>query len=381
MPTTNNSSPHFRLASIEDLTAIHQLEITSFASDRLSKRRLKHWIQASNGILMVAENCQHLLGYALVLLHRGTRLARLYSIAVAPTAQGKGIARRLIEHLENEAANQDRFYMRLEVANDNTAAIKLYESLGYRLFGIHRDYYEDHRDALRMQKRIRYVPENLKSHAVPWYQQTTEFTCGPSAAMMAMAAQDKQFDLTQINELDIWREATTIFMTSGHGGCHPIGLALSAYRRGFDTQVFLNTTDTPFIDSVRNQDKKDILAVVHKHFVEQANQSNIAIHYRDVSQVDIEECLNAGSIALMLISTFRMDGRKAPHWVAITAMDDSCFYVHDPDPTDGEQSAFDCQYLPIAHTDFEKMSLFGSSRLRAAVIIGKQRSTKSHGVN
>lgn len=371
MSQSTPSPLHYRTARLDDLAAIHQLETSSFATDRLSKRRIKHWIQAPNGILMIAEEGTELLGYALVLLHRGTRLARLYSVAVSSAAQGRGIGRELIHQLENAANEQGRLYMRLEVANDNVAAIKLYESMGYRTFGIHRDYYEDHRDALRMQKRIRYAPENLTSHAVPWYQQTTEFTCGPSSAMMAMAALDKNFDLSQTTELDIWREATTIFMTSGHGGCHPIGLALSAQQRGFHSEVFINTADTLFIDSVRSQEKKHVLDVVHGHFVAQAEATHIPIHYRDVTQSDIEACLNAGSIALMLISTYRMDGRKAPHWVAVTAMDDSCFYVHDPDPTDGEQSAFDCQYLPISRSDFEKMSLFGSSRLRAAVVIAK----------
>jgi hypothetical protein len=51
--------------------------------------------------------------------------------------------------------------------------------------------------------------------------------------MMAMKALDPAMELNRTLELRLWREATTIFMTSGHGGCGPYGLALSAYRRGF----------------------------------------------------------------------------------------------------------------------------------------------------
>ena len=39
---------------------------------------------------------------------------------------------------------------------------------------------------------------------------------------------DPGLTLDRTLELRVWREATTIFMTSGHGGCGPDGLALAA---------------------------------------------------------------------------------------------------------------------------------------------------------
>ena len=44
--------------------------------------------------------------------------------------------------------------MRLEVHDHNTRAIARYEKSGYRLFGRHRDYYDDHGDALRFEKPL-----------------------------------------------------------------------------------------------------------------------------------------------------------------------------------------------------------------------------------
>ena len=44
--------------------------------------------------------------------------------------------------------------MRLEVHEHNTRAIARYEKSGYRLFGRHRDYYDDHADALRFEKGL-----------------------------------------------------------------------------------------------------------------------------------------------------------------------------------------------------------------------------------
>jgi len=52
----------------------------------------------------------------------------------------------------------------------------------------------------------------------------------------------------------------------------------------------------------------------------------------------------------------------------VSAFDDQCFYLHDPDPDD-DRFAFDCQYVPIARDDFDRMSTFGSRRLRTCVVL------------
>ena len=354
-----------------DLQRLLELESNSFSSDRLSRRSFRHWIKASHGILLVAEADGTVAGYGLAQLHKGTRLARLYSLAVDPAVRGKGVGRKIIHQLEERAAARGRLYMRLEVAVGNRQAIELYESMEYRSFGIYPDYYEDHNDALRMQKRIRQPSTHqMTVRPTPWHRQSTPFTCGPAALMMAMASLDNQLVLSQDMELDLWREATTIFMTSGHGGCHPIGLALSAHDRGFKAKVVLNRKGPLFIDGVRSPYKKEVVALVDQQFRRRAREAGISIAYTDLPLRQIEHALEAGDAAIVLVSTYRTTGNKAPHWVTATTIDDQCLYVNDPDPSDG-QTVFDCQDIPIAREDFARMSVYGNSRLRTAVIIGR----------
>ena len=111
------------------------------------------------------------------------------------------------------------------------------------------------------------------------------------------------------------------------------------------------------------------MTLVHHQFKQQCDENQLAIQYRDVSLDDIEHWLNQGKAALMLISTYRLDGAKAPHWVFITGIDERCLYVHDSDVEEKWQVAMDCQHTPIARADFEKMSMFGASRLRCAIVI------------
>ncbi|MFA5494852.1 MAG: peptidase C39 family protein [Porticoccaceae bacterium] len=360
-----------RRAEERDLNALLALEKTCFATDRLSRRSFRHWLQADNCAFLVAEDDGRLAGYGLILFLRGTILARLYSIAIDPAWRGAGIARRLLGEGELLAESHGCLFLRLEVSVDNHAAIGLYQALGYQPFGIYPHYYEDDNDALRMQKCIRKVPQLESNRGIPWIQQTTAFTCGPAALMMAMGGLDEGYRPTIHEELQIWREATTIFMTSGHGGCHPVGLALAARQRGFAAEVWLNREGPIFVDSVRDDNKKRVIELVHLDFVAQAEQQRIALCYREFSDRDLEQAFRDGGIPIILISTYRLDGRKAPHWVTLSGFDDDCLYVHDSDPDPEEQSAsgLDSQYLPIARGDFTKMSRFGRSQLRTAVIL------------
>lgn len=363
-----------------DLDALEALEKKTFETDRLSRRSFRRWINGEHRAFLVATINAKLVGYILIILHRGTSLARLYSIAVDSDIRGRGLGRRLLVAGEKAARDAGRIDMRLEVRKDNTGAIQLYESMGYHRFGEYEDYYEDHEDAFRYQKRILQFDPSHWQRPVPWYRQTTEFTCGPASLMMSMQALDNTQQNDRSEEMQIWREATTIFMTSGHGGCHPLGLALAAERRGYQADVWISRKGPLFVDGVRSEKKKHILELVHTDFVRQAKEHHIPIHYREITQQQLTRELKKGGIPIVLISTWQLDGRRVPHWVVLSAFDDNFFYLHDPDPEEGLQTDLDCQYLPITRSDFDRMARFGRDRLRTAVIISKRphASESSH---
>ena len=139
---------------MRDLDALLALENAVFTTDILSRRSFHHFLTAPGSSLIVAEESGKLAGYALVLYPPRSKLARLYSVAVAPHIGQRGVGPLLLEAAENAAARRHRRVMRLEVHEHNTRAIGRYEKSGYRLFGRHRDYYDDHADALRFEKAL-----------------------------------------------------------------------------------------------------------------------------------------------------------------------------------------------------------------------------------
>lgn len=360
----------FRIATTDDLPALLALENQCFASDRLTPRSLRWMLAHAHASLLVAQRGGQLMGYALLLFHRGTSLARLYSIAIAPQARGEGLGARLLERAEQCALEHERAYLRLEVRADNPKAIALYERHGYRRFAQVEDYYEDHASALRYEKRIVQRPAN-KARAVPYYAQTTDFTCGPACLLMAMAALRPGCETSRREEVRLWREATTVFMTSGHGGCSPQGLALAAWRRGFGVRLQLSTDGPLFLDGVRQANKKEVMQLVHEDFCAELQETDVQ---RARAALDLPRVLGEGGLVLVLISNYQLTRTKAPHWVLVTGCDDDFVYLHDPDTDHGRhRQALDCQHMPVSHGQFQRMSLFGGKKVRAAVVVFANR--------
>ncbi|WP_455376696.1 GNAT family N-acetyltransferase/peptidase C39 family protein [Kaarinaea lacus] len=363
-----------RPADQRDLARLVEIENICFTSDILSRRSFQRFLRPGAHEIIVAETDKTIVGYVLVLFRTGTSLARLYSIAVVPTHRGKGIAEQLVNAAEQSGRDHHCAFMRLEVSVHNEGASKLYKKLGYRLIGEIANYYDDGSDALRMEKRIFSGVEQEKA-VTPYYEQSTDFTCGPAALMMAMKTLDPTYEMNRQEELQIWREATTIFMTSGHGGCSPYGLALSAWDRGFGVELYVNQVEPPFIDSVRDQDKKDVITLVHEEFMKRIQTTNIKIHLKDISPEELQAILKSGYAVIVLISTWQLNRNKAPHWVFIANADEKFVYVNDPDiPTNSWQTEMDYIQVPIGTREFIKMACFGQRRLRSLLVLGKKRT-------
>lgn len=366
-----------RPATLDDIDALVEIEDRCFATDRMSRRSFRYMLTKGHAATLVAEENGKLIAYVMVLFHGGTSLARLYSIAVLFEHARRGLGKVLVEAAEQVAMDNDCAYMRLEIRTDNTSSLSLFRKLGYRQIGTYQNYYEDHADALRFEKTLAAGVQPAVTR-VPYYQQTLYFTCGPAALMMAMVALDPKLEINRQLEMRVWRESTTIFMTSGLGGCGPFGLALAAYHRGFDVEIYVNEAEFLLVDSVRSEEKKEVIRLVNEDFIQEAHHHRLPIHYHPLPLAELRKKFNAGGIPLILISSYRFCGEKSPHWVVVTGIDDRFIYVHDPfvDQPEGK-AVIDCINMPIPIKDFERMVRYGKSGQRAAVIIYARKKRKA----
>lgn len=148
-----------RTAVPADLDALVALEHAAFSGDRAERRAIRHAIRSPSMTLLVAvmaddEGRETLVGAATIERRKGSRNARLSSIAVSPARAGSGLGRLVLDAVEADARSHGCRMLRLEVRADNGAGIRLYERRGYERFAVIPDYYEDGMEAWRYAKPL-----------------------------------------------------------------------------------------------------------------------------------------------------------------------------------------------------------------------------------
>ena len=361
-----------RKAERGDLGALMELEHQVFATDRLSRRSLRRFLASPTAEVMVAEDEDgRFAGTAIVVFRSRARVARLYSIAVAPPMGGRGVGPMLLEAVEAAALARHCRAVRLEVHETNDAAISRYRKSGYRELGRIARYYEDGGDAIRFEKRLTPCPPGHKSPPA-YFHQTTDFTCGPACIMMAMAWADRSFRPEPAFEFQLWREATTVFMTSGPGGCEPYGLAVTLKRHGLAPEIYVSRPGPYFLDTAKSSDKRRVMRVTQEAFFREANALGIESHLTPVNESVLMKAFDAGSVAIVLVSGYHMIPKGRPHWVFSFGRDGRHVFMHDPAAMRDEQGmARAPETYAVPWTAFEPLTRLGRERLSAAIVIRK----------
>lgn len=368
------AEPVIRLAGNADLDALVRLEAVGFASDRFTEEQIEYLVTRAHASVFVLEQDGVVAGGAYMLWRRSLKLGRLYNIVLDPGFQGKGFGSRLLTECEIEAARRGCEEISLEVRTDNTTAIAFYRKYGYQDSAVLDDYYEDGSTGLRMVKRIALdVPHAIRLK-IPYYSQTLDFTCGAACLMMAFRHFKPEMTVNRTTEVNLWKESTLVFMTSGIGGIGPFGLSLSAAIRGFEARVLLSSDQTPFFKSVRIENKREIIRLVHADLKKRSLDNGVAYICQDFPFEEISSALYRDLVPIVLISTYRLTGDRAPHWVVVTGFDEKNVYIHDPDIESYDGNTNKVRNLSIPRAEFERIRQYGRHRFKAAILIGPGRN-------
>ena len=137
-----------------DLDAIHAIERRSFKGDRMSRASISRLIGSPSAAVLVAADGRQVAAAMVLLFRRGSRLARLYSLAVASQQRGKGLGGRMIHRALALARRRGAAAICLEVRASNHRAQRLYRRHGF--LGTRRTacYYQDGQDAVRMEMAL-----------------------------------------------------------------------------------------------------------------------------------------------------------------------------------------------------------------------------------
>jgi predicted double-glycine peptidase len=207
--------------------------------------------------------------------------------------------------------------------------------------------------------------------SVPHYNQTTGFTCGPSSLLMAMKTLAPASDFSRAHELQLWREATTIFMGGPHhGGCGATGLALAAHRRGFQAEVWVNHKGA--LLSTRPKEKARTEVIEELDRADRKEMKRLGIPYR-IGALDIDDlkrAIDGGAMPIVLVNMEYIHQDPTAHWVVVTGVDDEHVTVNDPwiSRNKGHTARTVTDYA-VPRAEFPAMTAYGARKERATVLI------------
>jgi hypothetical protein len=195
---------------------------------------------------------------------------------------------------------------------------------------------------------------------------------------MAMKALKPSVKADRALELQLWREANTIFMgpSGGHGGCSALGLALAAHRRGFGAEVHVNHRGVLLGDRAESKERAEVMRVLQERDLKEARAAGIPVRFGSLAVDDLSAALGAGALPIVLNSMEYLHNDPTAHWFVVTAIDDDNVYVNDPwvDRAKGKAPR-DMTGVQIPRALFEGVTSYGKKRERAAVLV-RRRSTR-----
>ncbi len=130
--------PYVRWMIRRDMPSVLEVENNSFDHPWTEQEFIRNQ-QRRECIGMVAERCEHVVGYMMYQLHR--QRLHLLSFAVHPDHRRLGIGRAMMERLIAKLSYQRRNRIVVEVRETNLAAQLFFRELGFRAVDILRDYY------------------------------------------------------------------------------------------------------------------------------------------------------------------------------------------------------------------------------------------------
>jgi ribosomal-protein-alanine acetyltransferase len=141
--------------SISQLSRLYEIEKQCFEKEAFTKQQLAYLLTDYSAIGLAAKVDGEVAGFTIakVDFKRNERFGHILTVDVTPVYRRKGVAQKLLHKVEALLRERGIKECRLEVREDNVAALKLYQKTGYKRVGILEKYYGD-RHGLYLKKSL-----------------------------------------------------------------------------------------------------------------------------------------------------------------------------------------------------------------------------------
>jgi hypothetical protein len=192
----------------------------------------------------------------------------------------------------------------------------------------------------------------LTKFNVPYYAQSSEFTCGPACILMVMKHFEPKLELDRDLEFEVWRQCNMI----GTRGADPYGLAVPLIDAGYEVRLL--TQRRKHVGSARwkrrltrrfsSEDAELSLFGMRQNQM-RAFRKHLNVTFKRPLVNDILRGLRGGFVPICLVHMGVVHSLDIPHWVVVTDADEKLISFNDPYPPKGRKG------ISLSHTKFQKI--------------------------
>ena len=187
---------------------------------------------------------------------------------------------------------------------------------------------------------------------LPYYPQTSEFSCGPACVLMVMKHFDPKIKMNRHLEFEVWRQCNMI----GIRGADPFGLAVPLIDAGFEVRLVTQrkkvVEEKPWRNRLfRHFSREEIELSFYgmRENQRRALNRNLAVQYKRPLIADIVRGVRDEFVPIALVHMGVVHHLNIPHWVVIADVDEERVVFNDPYPPKGRRG------LVLSHAKFQKI--------------------------
>ena len=130
-------------ASIRHLDRLYEIETECFDREAFTKQQIARLLTDYDSVCLVAKVNSEIVGFiiGMIYLERNSLIGHILTIDISLIHRQKGIAQKLLQEIEKIFTEKGVKACRLEVREDNIAALRLYQKFGYKKVAKLKNYY------------------------------------------------------------------------------------------------------------------------------------------------------------------------------------------------------------------------------------------------
>ncbi len=187
---------------------------------------------------------------------------------------------------------------------------------------------------------------------IPYYQQTSDFSCGPACVIMVMKHFEPRLELGRALEFEIWRQCNMI----GIKGADPYGLSVPLIDAGYEVRLLTQRRKiidaAPWKRRLRRHfpaEEIELSLFGMKQNQKRALQRHLQVTFKRPMVGDVVRGVREDFVPIALVHMGVVHSLNIPHWVVVTDADESSVVFNDPYPPKGRKG------LKLSHAKFQKI--------------------------